>query len=171
MSRFVVALIASTALAVPAFAAANNSPPKQPQSRQTQPFEPHTRSQNKAAMPMQSQPQAYRPGAKTHKRAEAAPANEHAASQIVRPSQLSRNAVRTLQLSLNKKGFSVGHVDGIWGPHTRRAVANFQRTQGMRQTGQLTRSTLSELGVRIASNAAPHRGNRRMYNYYRGHRK
>jgi murein DD-endopeptidase MepM/ murein hydrolase activator NlpD len=42
--------------------------------------------------------------------------------------------VRRLQTALRRKGFEVA-IDGAFGPRTRRAVARFQRTQGLRVNG------------------------------------
>ena len=43
--------------------------------------------------------------------------------------------VRDLQSRLNAAGFSIGPVDGVFGPKTRRAVIRFQRSVGLSQDG------------------------------------
>ncbi|MEJ2435563.1 MAG: peptidoglycan-binding domain-containing protein [Pseudolabrys sp.] len=64
------------------------------------------------------------------------------------PSQLSKQQIKQLQMSLNKKGMNSGHVDGIWGPITATAVRNFQKEQNINANGHLTRQTLAALGVK-----------------------
>ncbi|HVO89354.1 MAG TPA: peptidoglycan-binding domain-containing protein [Casimicrobiaceae bacterium] len=59
----------------------------------------------------------------------------------------SSPVVRSAQQSLNDKGYNVGSVDGVWGPDTASAVARFQESRGLPQTGRLDDSTLSALGV------------------------
>lgn len=55
--------------------------------------------------------------------------------------------VRSAQEALNDKGYSVGSVDGVWGPNTEGAVRQFQQAQGLQQTGRLDEQTLSALGI------------------------
>lgn len=54
--------------------------------------------------------------------------------------------VRDAQRALNDHGFAVA-VDGRFGPNTEQALRDFQRQQGLAQTGQLDSSTRSALGV------------------------
>ena len=54
------------------------------------------------------------------------------------PSELTRQETYELQVALNRLGFNVGVPDGISGPNTRRAVADFERSQGFSETGALT---------------------------------
>ena len=56
--------------------------------------------------------------------------------------------VRSVQSSLNQRGFDAGPVDGVWGASTESALRNFQRANGMTGTGELDASTRSALGVR-----------------------
>lgn len=53
--------------------------------------------------------------------------------------------VVTLQQSLSLLGFDPGRVDGIFGPLTETALADFQANVGLPQDGTLTMSTLREL--------------------------
>ena len=55
--------------------------------------------------------------------------------------------VRSVQQSLNQRGFNAGPVDGHWGPNTEDAVRDFQRANGLAQTGNLDSRTLSALGI------------------------
>jgi len=55
--------------------------------------------------------------------------------------------VRSAQEALNDKGYSVGPVDGVWGPNTENAVRQFQQAHGLQQSGRLDQQTLSDLGI------------------------
>ena len=57
------------------------------------------------------------------------------------------STVRSAQMALNDQGYSVGTVDGRWGPTTQNAVRRFQAKNGLTETGTLDSSTLSALGV------------------------
>lgn len=59
----------------------------------------------------------------------------------------SDGTVRSAQEALRDKGYSVGAVDGQWGPNTQSAVRRFQAERGLAQTGTLDSATLSALGV------------------------
>jgi hypothetical protein len=55
--------------------------------------------------------------------------------------------VRSVQLSLNQRGYDAGPADGQWGPSTESALRQFQQSRGLAQTGSLDQQTLSALGV------------------------
>jgi hypothetical protein len=55
--------------------------------------------------------------------------------------------VRSVQQSLNDRGYSAGPADGQWGPNTESALRQFQAANGLAQTGSLDDRTLSTLGV------------------------
>jgi peptidoglycan hydrolase-like protein with peptidoglycan-binding domain len=59
---------------------------------------------------------------------------------------LSPDQVRRIQQALAQNGFSVGTLDGILGPMTKRALSQFQRKQGLRRTGMPDEQTLAALG-------------------------
>ena len=59
----------------------------------------------------------------------------------------SMGNVRSAQEALKAQGFDPGDIDGRYGPNTRAAVANYQRTNGLRETGQFDQATLAQLGV------------------------
>jgi uncharacterized membrane protein len=61
--------------------------------------------------------------------------------------KMSDTKVRDAQAALNEKGFSVGSVDGRWGPNTENAVRQFQASKGLTASGQLDAATMSALGV------------------------
>lgn len=74
------------------------------------------------------------------------------AQQRVNPAQLSKQQVRQIQMSLNKKGMNAGHVDGVWGPKTATAMRNFQKKESIKANGHLTQQTLAALGVNLQPN-------------------
>jgi hypothetical protein len=51
------------------------------------------------------------------------------------------------QAELRRRGYYDGAVDGVIGPRTRDAIAEFQDDAGLAVTGRLTNSTLSALGI------------------------
>jgi phage tail tape-measure protein len=57
------------------------------------------------------------------------------------------SVVRSVQQSLNERGYNAGPVDGQWGPSTEGAVREFQQANGLAQTGDINAQTLSALGV------------------------
>jgi peptidoglycan hydrolase-like protein with peptidoglycan-binding domain len=61
--------------------------------------------------------------------------------------QLNDNQMRELQQALNDKGFSPGSVDGKWGPNTRKALEDFQKSQKMRASENLDANMIAALGL------------------------
>jgi hypothetical protein len=59
---------------------------------------------------------------------------------------LSPQRIRAVQQALNDNGSDIG-VDGVWGPNTRRALRDFQRSKGLDATGQLNRDTVAALNL------------------------
>ncbi|MDQ1395286.1 MAG: N-acetylmuramoyl-L-alanine amidase [Acidimicrobiaceae bacterium] len=62
-----------------------------------------------------------------------------------RAPMLRGDDVATLQRRLSALGFDTGRVDGIFGPQTARAVADFQRNVGLTVDGTCGRDTLAAL--------------------------
>src|SRR5262249_7412284 len=58
-----------------------------------------------------------------------------------------RDEMRSAQSALKAQGFDPGEVDGVYGPNTRAAISNYQRSNGLRETGRLDRASLAKLGV------------------------
>lgn len=56
--------------------------------------------------------------------------------------------VRSVQSSLNQRGYDAGVVDGEYGRNTQQAVREFQRSHGLVDSGTLDDGTLRALGVR-----------------------
>ncbi len=63
------------------------------------------------------------------------------------PLQLKAEQVMAMQQRLNKRGFSAGRVDGLWGPDTSAALRSFQQKNSLSATGQLDEGTLRALGI------------------------
>ena len=55
--------------------------------------------------------------------------------------------VRQVQQALNQAGYDTGAVDGVWGPQSQAALANFQQAQGLEPTGQINQTSLQTLGL------------------------
>jgi peptidoglycan hydrolase-like protein with peptidoglycan-binding domain len=132
MKTLTLTLLAGAALAVPAVvpATAQNAP----QSQQPQAQQPNTQQPNQQQA-NQNQGQ-----------------NQQASTQRISPRQLGRNGVRQVQQALDKSGFHAGRADGIFGRSTRTAVMDYQKSKGIHSNGQLNQQTLSDLGVKVASN-------------------
>lgn len=62
--------------------------------------------------------------------------------------------VRQLQQQLAQRGYDPGPVDGQYGPRTRAAVEEFQRSQGISAQG-LDAATMTALGVDAAAGSSP----------------
>jgi len=58
------------------------------------------------------------------------------------------STVAAAQQQLAREGYYRGQIDGVIGPETRRAVARYQSSHGLRVTGALTADTLEALGLR-----------------------
>lgn len=62
--------------------------------------------------------------------------------------------VRSAQQALRDKGFNPGSIDGVMGPRTRAAIADFQRKQRLPTTGQLDTATMARLGMDVRTGSA-----------------
>ncbi|PYM95617.1 MAG: hypothetical protein DME08_15395, partial [Candidatus Rokuibacteriota bacterium] len=58
------------------------------------------------------------------------------------------------QQALKDKGHDPGMVDGVMGPKTQAALKDFQKSQGIQDTGRLDAETMSKLGIEGRSGAA-----------------
>ena len=76
-----------------------------------------------------------------------APAARQAAPRSA--SAVSSDTIFKVQQKLHDLGFYVrDNIDGEWGPNTSAAVKNFQRSKGIKASGQLNSETLSALEIR-----------------------
>jgi outer membrane biosynthesis protein TonB len=163
MKSVLIALLTTTALAAPAFAASDTPQPAQQPQQQSQ-MQPKNTQQPKAQPQKQSQAQPKRssqPKAQPQKQSQEQPKQSPQPSQkqasnqkTISPNSLNNSEVRQMQTALNKDGFKAGRADGLWGPQTRSALENFQKSKGMTNNGQLTQDTLASLGVNV--NAQQH---------------
>jgi len=75
-----------------------------------------------------------------------------ASSQVIPPAPgkeiHNREQVERAQQALRDKGQDPGPIDGIMGLRTKAAVKNFQRAEGLRETGRLDSETLTKLGAK-----------------------
>ncbi len=56
--------------------------------------------------------------------------------------------IRSLQTALKTRGLYAGHIDGVFGPQTRKGLVRFQRSAGIAHLGYLTSDTVRALGIR-----------------------
>jgi murein L,D-transpeptidase YcbB/YkuD len=61
--------------------------------------------------------------------------------------KLSQEQVKHMQHLLNKQGHNAGPEDGIMGPKTKKALKDFQTSQGIPATGKPDMKTLNALGM------------------------
>jgi peptidoglycan hydrolase-like protein with peptidoglycan-binding domain len=59
----------------------------------------------------------------------------------------NREQVKAAQQALKDKGHDPGAIDGVMGPKTRTALKDFQKKEGMKDTGRLDQETMTKLGV------------------------
>src|SRR5712691_4421512 len=67
----------------------------------------------------------------------------YAGSEEIEP----RQVVANVQSALQQQGYYQGEVDGILGPQTRAALAEYQSAQGLEPTGTVDEPTLETLGM------------------------
>lgn len=77
---------------------------------------------------------------------------------IIEPRNLTHAQILTMQTELSGKGhydeaYYKGSLDGLWGPMTAAAVEDFQHDYGLWANGQLTTSTVAQLGVEVRAGA------------------
>jgi peptidoglycan hydrolase-like protein with peptidoglycan-binding domain len=77
-------------------------------------------------------------------------AQDQNADPAMSGAMLSENLVRMLQQTLTNRGFLVGDPDGKWGPKTKEALEEFQKSQNLPASGQIDQPTLARLGVNIS---------------------
>ncbi|WP_439393444.1 peptidoglycan-binding domain-containing protein [Bradyrhizobium sp. PMVTL-01] len=131
MNKFAIALLASAAMTVPAFAA-TNSPPQKPAPAQQN----ATVSQQNQKAPQTNNSQQDRAGPQ-----------QAMNNGPIAPRSLSKAQIKNVQMALNKDGFDAGSVDGHWGHKTREAIRHMQEMNHLQANGQLDQQTLKDLGV------------------------
>lgn len=148
MRKFAIALLATTVIGVPAFAASSDMQQQQPKAQEMQP-----QNSGKAQLQNGSQRSAQEQQKGSPKAAQSA-ANDKPNS----PQRLSRQEIRQVQQTLDKDGFHAGSADGLWGPETRNAIKKFQQSKDIRADGRLNRQTMADLGLN-PSELSPKHGN------------
>ena len=66
-----------------------------------------------------------------------------------------RDDVRQVQRTLEKRGYDLGTTDGIMWPATRKALARFQRDEGLQATGRIDAETVARLRATEPAAASP----------------
>lgn len=66
----------------------------------------------------------------------------------------NREQVKAVQQALKDKGHDPGDVDGVMGAKTKSALKDFQKAQGIKESGSLDNETMTKLGVDMKSGAA-----------------
>jgi peptidoglycan hydrolase-like protein with peptidoglycan-binding domain len=64
-----------------------------------------------------------------------------------RQAKMGSRDTRTAQEALKTKGFDPGPIDGKLGPRTAHALRDYQKQEGLQQTGRLDGETRTKLGV------------------------
>jgi len=62
--------------------------------------------------------------------------------------------VKAVQQALKDKGHDPGPIDGKMGAKTKAALKDFQKAQGIKESGRLDNDTMSKLGVEMKTGAA-----------------
>jgi localization factor PodJL len=56
-----------------------------------------------------------------------------------------KQAIRNIQLILNKNGYNTGSADGVMGDRTKAAIMAFQKANGMEPTGEVNEALVTAL--------------------------
>jgi peptidoglycan hydrolase-like protein with peptidoglycan-binding domain len=76
------------------------------------------------------------------------------ASKDARAAGGNKEQVKTVQQALKDKGHDPGEIDGVMGQKTQAALRDFQKKEGLKDTGRLDSETASKLGVSMKTGAA-----------------
>jgi peptidoglycan hydrolase-like protein with peptidoglycan-binding domain len=71
------------------------------------------------------------------------------------PALMQLPSIAQVQTELGQLGYYHGRVDGVWGRQTRTAMARFQRSQGLRPTGQGDVRSMNALAAAMQASGAP----------------
>ena len=98
----------------------------------------------------------WTPVSLTPQGAAAAPPRPAESARPTYAGSLSSDTVLKVQQRLHDLGFYVrDNIDGQWGPHTAKALTNFQSAKGLTPSGQLDLQTLAALGLSGQQAASP----------------
>ena len=81
------------------------------------------------------------------------PVGSSGAQREAGSSSFSQSEIREVQMRLNQKGFNVGEADGVMGPKTKDALEQFQRRQGLQESGDIDNETADALGISTTGSA------------------
>jgi peptidoglycan hydrolase-like protein with peptidoglycan-binding domain len=73
------------------------------------------------------------------------PARPETSQHWINAANLSKDDVRWAQVELHNLGLYNDSLDGVAGPETKRALAEFQKTNGLKQTATLDQQTADAL--------------------------
>jgi peptidoglycan hydrolase-like protein with peptidoglycan-binding domain len=73
------------------------------------------------------------------------PPTPESSQHWINVANLSKDDIRWAQVELHTRGLYSGSLDGVIGPQTKRAVAEFQKTNGLKQTATLDQQTADGL--------------------------
>ena len=73
------------------------------------------------------------------------PSTPETSHHLINAADLSKDDIRWAQLELHNMGLYSGSLDGVAGPETKRALAEFQKTNGLKQTATLDQQTADAL--------------------------
>lgn len=63
----------------------------------------------------------------------------------------NQEQVKAAQQALKDKGHDPGEIDGLMGPKTTAALKDFQKAQGLKETGRLDKETMAKLEVKTSA--------------------
>jgi len=66
----------------------------------------------------------------------------------------NKEQVRAAQQALKDKGHDPGTIDGMLGAKTQAALKDFQKAEGLKETGRLDSETMAKLGVQAGAASA-----------------
>jgi peptidoglycan hydrolase-like protein with peptidoglycan-binding domain len=138
MRKIAIALLASTVIGTPAFAASSDM------QRQQQPKAHEMQPQHSGKAQTRNAPQR---SAKSQQGSSPQTTRSAANDRAISPQRFSRQEIRQVQQTLDKDGFHAGPADGHWGPETRGAIKQFQQSKDIRADGRLNRQTMADLGL------------------------
>ncbi len=81
-------------------------------------------------------------------------AETHRPSASSAEHQVSAEQVKQAQNELKRQGLYKGTIDGIIGPQTKSAIAEFQKKQGLQQTSSLDQQTMERLATATESSGS-----------------
>jgi len=134
MNKLLLSIVATAAVAYPAFA-------QQPNSMRPEGQQPAAKTQQMQRMQNQHMQQ-----------------TQTQQMQQISANDLSQQQIRDVQGALKKKGFDPGAVNGTWDSRTQAALHDFQTKEGMNASGKLDHQTLSALGLDASKFAAGEAG-------------